>query len=327
MTQPKNEQWLTWGKQVLSIEATSIQQLASELSTSFSEAIQLLTQVKGRIVVSGMGKSGHIGRKIAATFASTGNPAFFLHPAEALHGDLGMVTANDVIIVLSHSGESNELLAILPQLKRLAVPIISITGNPNSTLAKMATVHLCNAVSQEACPLGLAPTASTTVSLALGDALAMTLLQEHGFSTEDFARSHPGGSLGKRLLTRVQDIMRPRHTLAHVLPDATVLDALNAISKHGMGMTLVIDNADHVQGVFTDGDFRRAAAQHPHDVLNSAVSHFMSKHPRTIPADSLATAAVECMERHRVTQLLVTDERDFIVGALHMHDLLQHKLA
>lgn len=321
------EHWVNWGQSVLQVESRAIAELATTLDHQFENAIRLLRDIRGRIAVTGMGKSGHIGRKIAATFASTGAPAFFLHPAEALHGDLGMVTAEDVVIALSHSGESEEILTIVPHLKRLPVPIIAITGKPFSTLAQTSTVHLCTAVSQEACPLGLAPTASTTVSLALGDALAMVLLQERGFSAEDFARSHPGGTLGRRLLTRVRDLMRTGQALPYVKLSTPVLDALTEISQKGMGMTLVTDEEDQLHGIFTDGDFRRAAARNPHDVLTSPVSLFMTTAPQLIQADALATEAVTRMEHGRITQLLVTDEHQRVIGALHMHDLLQNKLA
>ncbi|MES2205708.1 MAG: KpsF/GutQ family sugar-phosphate isomerase [Pseudomonadota bacterium] len=321
------QHWLRWGSSVLQIESQAIAELATSLGNEFEKAIEVLLSNTGRIVVTGMGKSGHIGRKMAATFASTGAPAFFLHPAEALHGDLGMVTEQDVVIALSHSGESEEVLTIVPHLKRLPVPIISITGKPESTLAQASDLHLCTAVSQEACPLGLAPTTSTTVSLALGDALAMVLLQAHGFSTEDFARSHPGGSLGRRLLTRVRDIMHTGTELPRVHLSTPILDALGEISQKGMGMTLVVDDDNKLQGLFTDGDLRRAAALHPQTVLTSSVAQFMTRKPRTIHADILASEAVSYLEHGRITQLLVIDDSQNVIGALHLHDLLQHKLA
>jgi arabinose-5-phosphate isomerase len=318
--------WIAQGRTVLQTESAAIAELASTLDEAFAQAIDILHTTQGRIVVTGIGKSGHISRKMAATFSSTGAPSFFMHPAEALHGDLGMITESDCVIALSHSGENAELLFLVPHFKRLSIPMIAITGHPHSTLARMATVHLCTAVSQEACPLGLAPTASTTTSLALGDALAMVLLQVRGFSAEDFARSHPGGSLGRKLLTRVRDLMRPANQLPYVSPSASVLEALMVISEKRLGMAIIVDAQNQLLGIFTDGDFRRAAAMHS-DVLTRRVDTFMHTTPKTISPEALATEALSIMEKNSITQLIVMDNQQPIHGALHMHDLLQHKLA
>jgi arabinose-5-phosphate isomerase len=276
-------------------------------------------------VVSGMGKSGHIGCKIAATLASTGTPAFFMHPAEASHGDVGMITHDDVLLALSNSGESDELLAILPLLKRMGAKLISITGNPGSTLAREADVHLDAGVSQEACSLGLTPTASTTAALALGDALAVTLLDARGFSADDFARSHPGGALGRRLLVHVHDVMRCGDAIPRVAAAVSLSEALMEMSRKGMGMTAVINELDKPVGIFTDGDLRRIFEQGT-DFRSVTIADAMHHHPQTIAPNRLAAEAVELMEGRKINALLVVDEAGCLIGALNMHDLLRAKV-
>jgi arabinose-5-phosphate isomerase len=275
-------------------------------------------------VVSGIGKSGHIANKIAATLASTGTPAFFMHPAEASHGDVGMITKDDVVITLSNSGESDEILTILPVLKRMGAKLISITGNPNSTLAHQANIHLDAAVAEEACPLGLAPTASTTASLALGDALALAVLNQRGFSAEDFARSHPGGSIGRKLLINVKDIMRQGTNIPKVALNASLKDALLEMSRKGLGMTAIVD-ANKAVGVFTDGDLRRAF-ESGINIDNTKISDIMHPNPQYIQANELAVKAVEIMEERKINALLVVDQQGELVGALNMHDLLIAKV-
>ena len=312
-------------REVLMIEANAVETVAARLDDSFAHAVQLILPCRGRVVVSGMGKSGHIGNKIAATLASTGTPAFFMHPAEASHGDLGMITGDDVVIALSNSGESNELLAIVPLLKRMGAKLISITGNPSSTLAKEANVHLDASVTREACPLGLSPTASTTAALALGDALAVALLDARGFSAEDFARSHPGGALGRRLLVHVSDVMRRDEDIPKVGLDASFSDALLEMTRKGLGMTAVVDPDGKVLGIFTDGDLRRAF-EHGVDISAISIGQAMHARPQTIAPNRLAAEAVELMEAHKINGLLVTDENNILVGALNMHDLLKAKV-
>jgi arabinose-5-phosphate isomerase len=312
-------------REVLLVEARAVAALADRLDECFTRAIDLILPCRGRVVVSGMGKSGHVGGKIAATLASTGTPAFFMHPAEASHGDLGMITADDVVIALSHSGESEELLAIVPLLKRLGAKLISITGNPASTLAKESDVHLDASVAREACPLGLAPTASTTAALALGDALALALLDARGFSAEDFARAHPGGTLGRRLLVHVSDIMRAGADVPSVGQDATLSAALLEMTRKGLGMTAVVDATGKPVGIFTDGDLRRAF-ENGVNVANTGISAVMHHDPRTIAPNRLAVEAVELMDTRKINGLLVTDENGILVGALNMHDLLRAKV-
>lgn len=313
----------------LQIEADAIlnlkHRIASVDADAFMEAIKLVLQCKGRLVVSGIGKSGHIGRKIAATFASTGTPAFFLHPAEAAHGDLGMVTAQDVFIAISYSGEAGELIAILPILKRLGVKLIAMTGNPQSTLAKLSDRHLSVHVEKEACPLNLAPTASTTVTLALGDALAVAVLDARGFKEEDFARSHPGGALGRRLLTHVKDVMRTGTAIPYVKPDTKLSSALLEITQKGMAMTAIVDDQHHIVGVFTDGDLRRLMDK-PLNFSELNIADVMRKNPHRIGPEQLAVEAVEIMEQYRINQLLVADADGKLVGALHIHDLTRAKV-
>ncbi len=312
------------GRRVLRIEADAIAAVAERMDASFARAVELVLSATGRVIVSGIGKTGHIGRKIAATLASTGTPAYFVHAAEAAHGDLGMIAAEDVVIAISHSGESAELLTVVPHAKRRGARIIAITGNAASSLAREADIHLDAAVREEACPLNLAPTASTTAALALGDALAVALLDARGFREEDFARSHPGGSLGRRLLTHVQDVMRPMARVPHVAPTATIAEALLEISRGGMGMTVVQDQAGAVCGIFTDGDLRRALSREM-DLHNAPVSQVMTASPYHIAPHRLAAEAAEKMERHRINQLLVMDEGR-LVGALTMHDLMDAKV-
>jgi arabinose-5-phosphate isomerase len=312
-------------KQVLAIEAEAIQGLAARLGQSFLDAVELLLNCKGRVVVSGIGKSGHIARKIASTMASTGTPAYFVHPAEASHGDIGMIARNDVLIALSYSGESEELLAIVPLLKRKGASLIAMTGNANSSLAREADVHLDASVEKEACPLNLAPTASTTAALALGDALAVALLDAKGFGPEDFARSHPGGALGRRLLTHVRDVMRSGDAIPSVPDSAGFSEALLEMSKKRLGMTAVLDATGRVSGIFTDGDLRRTLARVA-DIKSARIAEVMTRNPRTIRPDKLAVEAVQIMEESKINQLLVVSAEGELVGALNMHDLFQAKV-
>ncbi|RKP58844.1 KpsF/GutQ family sugar-phosphate isomerase [Pararobbsia silviterrae] len=316
---------LELAREVLEIEADAVRSLIDRLDDAFAHAVQVLLDCKGRVVVSGIGKSGHIARKLAATFASTGTPAFFVHPAEASHGDLGMVTADDVFIALSNSGETEELLNIVPLVKRTGSHLIAMTGNAESSLAQIADIHLNARVDKEACPHNLAPTASTTAALAFGDALAMAVLDARGFSSEDFARSHPGGALGRRLLTYVRDVMRTGDQIPHVGLDANVAEALFEITDKRMGMTAIVDASFHVAGIFTDGDLRRVLARSG-DFRNLPITEVMTSRPRTIGADHLAVAAVELMERHRINQVLVVDRDGTLIGALNTIDLLEAKV-
>ena len=316
---------LALARSVLAIEAHEISALAARLDANFEAAVLLILQCKGRVVVSGMGKSGHVGGKIAATLASTGTPAFFMHPAEASHGDLGMITAGDVVIALSNSGESDELLNIVPTIKRLGAKIISITGAANSTLAKESDVHLSAEVSQEACPLGLSPTASTTAALALGDALAVCVLDLRDFSAEDFARSHPGGKIGRRLLVRVKDIMRTGNAIPCVNDGELLSVALAEMTKKGLGLTAIINAASQPIGIFTDGDLRRTFAKGIY--TNSAkISDVMHGNPSTIHATEMAIVAVELMEQKNINGLLVVDDAGKLIGAFNMHDILKAKV-
>jgi len=320
---------LALASETLQIESDAILALKDRLGTSaeseFALALQILLQCKGRVVVSGMGKSGHIARKIAATLASTGTPAMFVHPAEAAHGDLGMVTESDVLIAISNSGESEELLAIVPVIKRLGAALISMTGKPNSSLASLAHVHLNIAVAKEACPLNLAPTASTTATLALGDALAVALLDLRGFREEDFARSHPGGALGRRLLTHVRDIMRTGEDIPSVHPDVLLPAALLEVTRKGLAMTAIVDASNHVVGIFTDGDLRRLIEEGK-DFSRAQIKEVMHTNPRVLGPEQLAVDAVELMEKHRINQVLVVEKDGTLVGALHIHDLTRAKV-
>lgn len=319
-----NHSSLALARKILLLEANEIEMLANRLDQQFEHAVELILQCRGRVVVSGMGKSGHIGRKIAATLASTGTPAFFMHPAEASHGDLGMITGEDVIIALSNSGESDEVIAILSPIKRLGAKIISITGTDSSTLAKESEVHLSAKVSQEACPLGLSPTASTTAALALGDALALCVLEQREFTAEDFARSHPGGSLGRKLLTRTKDIMRVGDALPVVKENVLLADALNVMTEKGLGFAAIINAAFQPIGIFTDGDLRRAfLGSVP---TSSTIGQVMKRAPKTIMAEQMAVEAVDMMEKFQINALMVVSADGTLVGALNMHDLLKAKV-
>jgi len=311
----------------LQIEADAINALQARLDSddSVGRAVALLLECKGRVVVSGIGKSGHIARKIAATLASTGTPALFVHPAEAAHGDLGMVTSEDAFIAISYSGESAELMAIMPVVKRMGGLLIAMTGKPNSSLAQLADVHLDISVEKEACPLNLAPTASTTVTLALGDAIAVALLDLRGFKEEDFARSHPGGALGRRLLTHVHDVMRSGEQVPRVPLEASLVQALEEMTRKGMGMTAIVDEQQRPVGVFTDGDLRRMF-ERVQDFTKVAIRDVMHANPRSIAPERLAVDAVAVMEQHRINQMLVVDADGKLVGALHIHDLTQAKV-
>jgi arabinose-5-phosphate isomerase len=309
-------------RRVLEMEAAAVLGLVSRLDQAFDRACRLCLDCQGRVIVTGMGKSGHIAGKVAATLASTGTPAFFVHPGEASHGDLGMITATDILVAISNSGETAEIVTILPLLKRLGIPLVLITGNRRSTLAEAATVVLDAGVPEEACPLNLAPTASTTAALALGDALAVALLESRGFTREDFALAHPGGTLGRRLLLRVDDIMHSGAAMPVVAPDATLREGLVEMSRKGLGMTAVADAAGHLQGVFTDGDLRRLLDR-GQDVRQSVMGDVMTVRCRTVPTGTLAAEAVHLMEQHKINALLVVDGHGRLAGALNIHDLLR----
>lgn len=311
------------GRQVLDIEAAAVAALARRLGSEFSAAVALIRDSHGRVIVSGIGKSGHIARKLAATFASTGTPAYFVHAAEAVHGDLGMITRDDVLIAISNSGENDELLTIVPLVKRLGGKLIAITGNEASSLAQEADIHLDARVDQEACPLNLAPTASTTAALALGDALAVALLDARGFGADDFARSHPGGTLGRKLLTHVRDVMQV--DVPALDENVSVPVALAAMTRGGMGMAVVLDAASRITGIFTDGDLRRAM-ERLGDLRATPVSAVMTRNPRSIGSRRLAVEAVEMMEANKINQLVVTDDAGALCGALNMHDLFRAKV-
>jgi arabinose-5-phosphate isomerase len=314
---------LNEGRRVLQIEARAVQTLIDRLDQQFTQAVDLLYNCKGKVVVSGMGKSGIIGHKIAATLASTGTPAFFLHPAEGVHGDLGMVTRRDTLIAISNSGETKEILQLLPYVERMGVPTVGMTGKMGSTLAKHSDVVLDVSVSEEACPLGLAPTASTTATLAMGDALAVALLQKRGFKSEDFAQFHPGGTLGRRLLIKVRDLMHVGDELPQVQEQATGSEAISEISAKKLGMTTVVNPTGALVGVITDGDLRRFVQQGG-DVIRATAGTLASRTPRTIGPDDLAARAVEMMERYSITTLVVTEGDRRIAGVIHLHDLLKH---
>ncbi|WP_273204810.1 KpsF/GutQ family sugar-phosphate isomerase [Marinobacter subterrani] len=304
------------------IERDAIDALESRIDDHFSRACELIMNCKGRVVVTGMGKSGHIGNKIAATLASTGTPSFFVHPGEASHGDMGMITPQDVVIAISNSGNTSEVVTILPLIKRMGAPLISMTGNANSTLAREALANLDVSVQVEACPLGLAPTSSTTATLVMGDALAVALLEARGFSAEDFAFSHPGGSLGRRLLLRVSDIMHTGDRIPVVDPNTTLSSALLEISRKGLGMTTVVDDQGTLVGIFTDGDLRRTLDRAV-DIHNTPIHEIMTRHGRTIQADHLAAEALNVMDELKINALPVTDDAGALVGAINMHDLLR----
>ena len=327
MSSPKSSaaSVLASARRTLDIEARALTELNQRLDTSVEKAVALMLACKGRVVVCGLGKTGHIARKIAATLASTGTPSFFLHAAEAIHGDIGMIGGQDLLIAVSYSGSGQELLTILPAAHRLGVKVIAMTGHNDSELARLADVHLDVSVSQEACPLNLAPTASTTVALAMGDALAVACLEARGFGPDDFARSHPGGALGRRLLTRVSDIMRSATSVPSVTQTASIFEALEEISRKGMGMTAVLDEEGRAIGIFTDGDLRRLI-ERKGDVRNLSVTEGMSRNPRHIQAEALAVDAAVIMDSHKLTQMLVSDEQGKLIGALHMHDLMTAKV-
>jgi arabinose-5-phosphate isomerase len=317
-----SQRLIEMGREALQIEARAVAALVDRLGGDFEKACRILLACTGRVVVSGMGKSGHVGGKIAATLASTGTPAFFLHPAEASHGDLGMVTKGDVVLAISYSGETAELLTILPLFKRMDARLIAMTGNPASTLAREADVHLDVSVPAEACPLNLAPTASTTAALAMGDALAVALLKHRGFTEADFARSHPGGALGRRLLLHVSDVMRRGADLPTVRPGTPLTEGLLEMSRKRLGLTAVVDDAGRVVGIFTDGDLRRALDRDL-DVRATTMADVMTRDPRSIGPHELAAEAVLMMEKHAVNGLLVLDASGRLVGALNVHDLLR----
>ncbi len=311
------------GLAVIETEVAAIAALQARIGEAFVQACRSMLNCQGRIVVIGMGKSGHIGGKIAATLASTGSPAFFVHPGEASHGDLGMITTHDVVLALSNSGETGELLTILPLIKRLGVPLIALTGNPQSSLATAAHAHIDVSVGKEACPLGLAPTSSTTATLVMGDALAIALLEARGFTAEDFALSHPGGALGRRLLLHVEDIMHKGDEIPKVAADAPLSDALLEMSNKGLGMTAVIGPQGELVGIFTDGDLRRALDNHQLDVRQAAVSAVMTRGGTQIRSDILAAEALQIMDQRKINALLVVNPQGELVGALNMHDLLR----
>jgi arabinose-5-phosphate isomerase len=319
------EQALQLARETLDIEAEALMGLKSRLDARFSQAVQMMLNVQGRVVVTGMGKSGHIGSKIAATLASTGTPAMFVHPGEASHGDLGMIKAVDVVLAISNSGESDELVSILPVLKRLGVPLIAMTGGMNSALAQHAVVVLDSSVSKEACPLNLAPTASTTAQLALGDALAVALLDARGFKAEDFARSHPGGSLGRRLLTHVSDVMRKDDQVPRVLPTAGFSELMQEMSRKGLGASAIVNEAQQIMGIFTDGDLRRLIEKGL-DLRSLLAKDVMHANPRTVKQNALAVEAAELMEQFKITSVLVVNDAGQLSGALNTNDLMRAKV-
>jgi arabinose-5-phosphate isomerase len=313
------------GRAVIDTEAAAVAALGERIDEEFARACRFLLGCQGRIVVLGMGKSGHIGGKIAATLASTGSPAFFVHPGEASHGDLGMITSKDVVLALSNSGETDEMLTILPLIKRLGVPLVTLTGNPSSTLATAADVNIDVSVAKEACPLGLAPTASTAAALAMGDALAVALLEARGFTAEDFARSHPAGTLGRRLLLHVGDIMHWGDAVPRVTEEASLRDTLVEMTKKGLGMTAIVDASDRVRGIFTDGDLRRTLDRSL-DLRSTPVSHVMTRNCVTVGAEILAAEALQLMEKQKINGLLVVDGAGHLIGAMNMHDLLRARV-
>ena len=318
-------QALRLAQETFDIEAAAVLGLKARTNEVFGRAVKAMLGVRGRVVVMGMGKSGHIGRKIAATLASTGTPAMFMHPAEASHGDLGMIKAVDLVLAISNGGESEEITVILPVLKRLGVPLVAMTGNPQSTLARHADITLDCGVEKEACPLNLAPTASTTAQLALGDALAVALLDARGFKTEDFARSHPGGALGRKLLTHLGDVMRAGDSVPRVGPDTAFSDLMREMSAKGLGASAVVDPQGHVLGIFTDGDLRRLIEKGV-DLRAVTAREVMHSKPRTIRDDALAVEAAELMEQHRITSVLVVDAAGKLCGAVNSNDLMRAKV-
>ncbi|MEZ5566251.1 MAG: KpsF/GutQ family sugar-phosphate isomerase [Gammaproteobacteria bacterium] len=322
MPENKPRDFHSRGRRVLEIEAAAVASLAPRLGADFDRACELCLACTGRVIVTGMGKSGHIASKVAATFASTGTPAFFVHPGEASHGDLGMITRSDIVVAISNSGETAELLTLLPLLKRLGIPLITLTGKPKSTLALAADVTLDIAVGEEACPLNLAPTASTTAALAMGDALAVALLENRGFTREDFALAHPGGTLGRRLLLRVDDVMHVDDDIPRVTPDTPLAKGLVEMSRKGLGMTAVLSADDQLAGIFTDGDLRRVLDRGI-DVHRTTMRDVMTVNCRTIARGTLAAEAVHLLEQHKINALLVVDDAQRVVGAVNIHDLLR----
>lgn len=319
---PTNFDFRQSAQRVLRLELQAIEGLYQTLDEQFTQACQLLFSCQGKVVVIGMGKSGHIGRKMAASFASTGTPAFFVHPGEASHGDLGMISSNDIVIAISNSGESNEILAVLPVIKRWGIPLICMTSRPKSTMAKEADIHLCLHVEQEACPLGLAPTSSTTATLVLGDALAVSLLEARGFTPDDFAMSHPGGALGRKLLLRNADIMHQGELLPTVSDQATVSEALLEMSRKGLGMTAILDSQGILAGIFTDGDLRRILDQQL-DIHTTPITKVMTANCITVPAEMLVAQSVKLMQERKINALIVLDKQRCPVGAFNMHDVLK----
>ena len=320
-----NDELLALAAEVLDIESRAVNNLKSRLNEDFVAACRLCMATTGRVVVTGMGKSGHVSNKIAATLASTGTPAFFMHPAEASHGDVGMITKHDLLLAISYSGETEEVITILPAVKRMGAKLLTMTGNPNSTMAKAADVHLDVSVAEEACPLKLAPTASTTATLAMGDALAVALLKNRGFTAEDFARSHPSGNLGKRLLLRVSDVMCSGDRIPAVSADVTLRDALLEMTDKGLGMTAIVDSNNKVLGIYTDGDLRRTLDTGA-DVRSTVIRDVMHTNCKTISADLLAAEALHLLEENKITSLLVVDDGGTLVGALNIHDLFREGL-
>ena len=324
-TQQEHEKLLTLGRAVISTEAEALENLLESINENFVQACLYILDCKGRVVVLGMGKSGHIGNKIAATLASTGSPAFFVHPGEASHGDLGMIKDDDVVLALSNSGETDEIITLLPVIKRLGVPLITLTGNTDSVLAKIASVNIDVGVEKEACPLGLAPTASTTAALAMGDALAIAILEARGFGAEDFAIAHPGGMLGRRLLLHVGDIMHTGEELPAVLEDTLLSETLLVMTQMGLGSAAIIDEGNYVLGIFTDGDLRRALDNNI-DVHKTRVDEVMTRNCKSISKDCLAAEALAIMEDSRINALPVVDAENKLIGLLNMHDLLRARV-
>ncbi|WP_460714427.1 KpsF/GutQ family sugar-phosphate isomerase [Lysobacter terrae] len=314
------------GRRVFAVEAEALAAVAARLDGDFSDACRLMLETHGRVVCTGMGKSGHVARKIAATLASTGTPAFYVHPGEAAHGDLGMITDADVVLALSYSGESDEILLLLPVLRRQGNKLIAMTGRANSSMAREADVHLDVSVPAEACPLALAPTSSTTASLAMGDALAVALLEARGFTANDFARSHPAGALGRRLLLHIADVMHAGDDVPRVHADATLSEALVEMSRKRLGMTAIVDAEGRLLGLFTDGDLRRALDDRSVDVRGTRIADVMTRSPKTIGSDALAVEAAQLMEAHKIGGLLVIDADRRVVGALNIHDLLRARV-
>ena len=321
----EHEKLLQLGRAVIKAETDALSDLLGRIDDRFVTACITILNCRGRAVVTGMGKSGHIANKIAATLASTGTPAFYVHPGEASHGDLGMITIDDVVLALSNSGETDEIITLLPVMKRLGVPLIALTGNPGSTLAKEATIHIDVSVKEEACPLGLAPTSSTTATLAMGDAIAIAMLESRGFSKEDFALSHPGGSLGKKLLLRVHDIMHTGIQIPKVTADTLLKDTLIEMSRKGLGTTTIVDKNDRILGIFTDGDLRRTL-DNAIDIHRSIISEVMTSNCKTITETALAAEAVKKMEDFKINALPVVDENNLVIGLLNMHDLLRARV-